>query len=161
MKTDKLKKVLIALDYHKSALKVAETGYALAKSMNAEVTLLHIISDPLYYASVENMPIMGLTDSLGTNPLQFDPDNRLKEVSQHFLDKIKLHFEDDSINTVLKEGEFAETILNTANELHADIIVLGSHSRKWLDDILLGSVTNQVLRQTHRPLFIVPTKKQD
>jgi nucleotide-binding universal stress UspA family protein len=119
------------------------------------------MSDPVYYASVENMPIMGLTDSLGTNPLQFDPDNMLKEVSQHFLDKIKVHLGDYAINTVLKEGDFAETILNSANKIHADLIVLGSHSRKWLDDVLLGSVTNQVLRQTHRPLFIVPTKKQD
>jgi len=161
MESGKKIKVLIALDYHKSALKVAETGYELAKSMNAEVTLLHVISDPLYYASVVNMPIMGLTDSLGTNPLQFDPDNMLKEVSQHFLDNIKIKLGDYTINTILKEGDFAETILNSANKIHADLIVLGSHSSKWLDDILLGSVTKQVLRQSHKPLFIVPTQKQD
>jgi nucleotide-binding universal stress UspA family protein len=51
MKTNKLKKVLIALDYDPTAQKVAETGYSLAKTMGAEVILLHVISDPVYYSS--------------------------------------------------------------------------------------------------------------
>jgi nucleotide-binding universal stress UspA family protein len=51
MKTNKLKKVLIALDYDPTAQKVAETGYSLAKAMGAEVILLHAISDPVYYSS--------------------------------------------------------------------------------------------------------------
>jgi nucleotide-binding universal stress UspA family protein len=38
--------------------------------------------------------------------------------------------------------------------------VMGSHSQKWLESILLGSVTEEVLRKTNIPLFIVPTKKQ-
>jgi nucleotide-binding universal stress UspA family protein len=43
--------------------------------------------------------------------------------------------------------------------LNADIVVLGSHSRKWLENVVMGSVTEKVLRQTSKPLFIVPTKK--
>jgi nucleotide-binding universal stress UspA family protein len=38
---------------------------------------------------------------------------------------------------------------------------MGSHSRKWLEKIVMGSVTEKVLNQTSIPLFIVPTKKQD
>ena len=53
MKTDKIKKVLIALDYNPTAQKVAETGYSISKAMNAEVILLHVISDPVYYSSIE------------------------------------------------------------------------------------------------------------
>jgi hypothetical protein len=40
---------------------VAEVGFSMAKSMNAEVILLHVISDPIYYSSTEYSPIMGLT----------------------------------------------------------------------------------------------------
>ena len=50
MKPKGLKKILIALDYDPTAKKVAEAGYTLAVAMNAEVTLLHVISDPVYYA---------------------------------------------------------------------------------------------------------------
>ena len=47
------------------------------------------------------------------------------------------------------------------DEVKADIIVIGSHSRKWLENIVMGSVTEKVLNHTSVPLFIVPTKKQD
>jgi nucleotide-binding universal stress UspA family protein len=59
------------------------------------------------------------------------------------------------------EGDFAGSILKTAKDLHTDVIVLGSHSRKWLENIVMGSVTADILRQTSIPLFIVPTKKRD
>ena len=161
MKRKEMKKVLIALDYDKSAQKVAAAGYEMAKDMNAEVVLLHVISDPVYYSSVEYSPIMGLTDSLGVDPLKFESSDRLKEVSQHFLDDTKKHLGDDTIQTKLKEGDFADSILAGAKELHADVIVMGSHSRKWLENIVMGSVTEKVLRHTSIPLFIVPTKNRD
>jgi len=155
-----MKKVLIALDYDPTAQKVAEAGFSIAKAMNAEVILLHVISDPVYYSSVEYSPIMGLTDTLGVDPLKIGGINRLTEVSQHFLDKIKHHLGDDAIVTEIVEGDFAETILNTSKQLHADVIVMGSHSRKWLENIVMGSVTADVLRQSAVPLFIVPIKKR-
>lgn len=55
----------------------------------------------------------------------------------------------------------AKSILKTAKDLHTDIIVMGSHSRRWLEEILMGSVTEKVLQLTAIPLFIVPTKKHN
>jgi nucleotide-binding universal stress UspA family protein len=84
----------------------------------------------------------------------------LKDAALHFLDKTRQHLGDKSIQTLVKEGDFAESILKTAKEVHADIIILGSHSRKWLENIVMGSVTEEVLHHTSVPLFIIPTKKQ-
>lgn len=67
---------------------------------------------------------------------------------------------DSKIEIVVKEGEYAETILETANLYQADILVVGSHSKKWLETILLGSTTKEILNQTNIPLLIVPTKKK-
>jgi len=156
-----MKKVLIALDYDKTANKVADAGYSLANAMEAEVVLLHVISDPIYYSSTEYSPILGLTDSLGVDPLNFDSPDRLRKVSQHFLDEMKNHLKDENVQTLLQDGDFADSILKAAKNLHADIIVMGSHSHKWLENIMLGSVTEKVLRQTTIPLFIIPTKKHD
>jgi nucleotide-binding universal stress UspA family protein len=160
MKTIEMKKVLIALDYDPTAQKVAETGFSLARAMGAEVTLLHVITDPVYYASTEYSPIMGLTGEMDISPIQLENVDGLKRMSQLFLDKSKRHLGDDAIQTLVKEGDFAETILKTAKELHADIIVMGSHSRKWLEKVVMGSVTESVLNQSTIPLFIVPTKKR-
>ena len=54
-----MKKVLIALDFDPVAQKIAESGYALAKSMNAKVVLLHVVSDAAYYSSLNYSPMMG------------------------------------------------------------------------------------------------------
>jgi len=132
-----MKKVPIALDYDPTAQKVAETGFSLAKSMNAEVILLHVIKGSSNYATPGHFPIMGYTGYVDVS-----------------------HLGDKTIKTLVKEGEVADTILKTAEELHSDIIVLGSHSQKWLENILMGSVTEKVLHDSSIPLFIVPTKKQ-
>jgi nucleotide-binding universal stress UspA family protein len=150
MKTDKIKTVMIALDYDETSQKVAETGFSLAKEMNAETVLLHVISEnPVYYSSYIYM-----------REMKVDIFSDLKKSTQEFLDKTKKHLGDESIKLVLKEGIIAETILKTATELNADIIVMGSHSRKWLESIILGSAAKDVLNRTTIPLFIVPTRKQ-
>jgi len=162
MKTTEIKKVLIALDYDPSAQKVAETGFSMAKAMKAKVVLLHVISDPVYYSSIEYSPIMGFngyTNILPSEPT--DTIDAIKKASLHFLDKSRHHLGDKTIQTVIGEGDFAESILKVAKEMHADIIVLGAHSRRWLDEILMGSVAEKVLHHTTLPLFIIPTKKKD
>ena len=161
MKTYKVKKVLIALDYNPTAQKVAEVGFSMAKAMNAEIILLHVISDPVYYSSTEYSPIMGFTGFMDTGMMQLDSLNALKEAALNFLDKSRHHLGDKSIQTLIKEGDFADSILDAAKEVHADIIILGSHSRKWLENVVMGSVTEKVLRHTPIPLFIIPTKKQN
>jgi nucleotide-binding universal stress UspA family protein len=145
------------LDYDPTAQKVAEAGASLAKSMNAEVIMLHVISDPVYYSSGEYSPIMGFTGFMEMGPVQSINNDMLKNASLQYLNKSKQHLGDETIQTLVKEGDFAESILDTAKEINADIIVMGSHSRKWLENIIMGSVTEKVLNHTSIPLFIIPT----
>lgn len=159
MKIDKMKKVLIALDYNPTAQIVAETGFLLAKTMGAEVILMHVITDPIFYTSLEHLTVMGFAGNIETSPIQLNTADGLKNASQLFLDKSKQHLGDNSIQTLVKEGDFADSILKSAKELHVDVIVMGSHSHRWLDEVLIGSVTERVLHHTTIPLFIIPTKK--
>jgi nucleotide-binding universal stress UspA family protein len=161
MKTNKMKKVLIALDYNPTAQKVAEVGFSMAKAMKAEVILLHVISDPVIYSSAEYSPIMGFNGFMEMGQLQLDNIESLKKASKQFLEKSKQHLGDKTIQTLVEEGDFAESILKTAKDLHVDIIVIGTHSRKWLENIVIGSVTEKVLNNTSLPLFIIPTKKHN
>ena len=156
---NKTKKVLITLDYNPTAQKVAEAGFSMAKAMNAEIVLLHVMSDPVYYSSTGYDPIMGYSGFMNTGPMQFNSSKELKKASQEFLDKSKQHLGDNAIQTQVEEGDCAESILKAAKHLHVDVIVMGSHSHRWLENILMGSVTEKVLHHTTIPLFIVPTKK--
>jgi nucleotide-binding universal stress UspA family protein len=159
MKTIKTKKMLIALDYNPTAQKVAEYGFSIARAMNSEIVLLHVISDPVYYSSGNYSAIMGFTGFLNIDPSQLNVIEELKKASLRFLEKSKHHLGDDAIETCVVEGDCGNTILMTAKDLHADIIVMGSHSQKWLENIVMGSVTEKVLRHTSIPLFIIPTKQ--
>lgn len=155
-----MKKVLIALDYDPTAQKVAEEGYALGTALGAEITLLHVISDAIYYSSPDYSPIMGFNGFINTDPLQLNSVEMLKTASLKFLDKSRNHLGNPSIQTMVIEGEVAEAINKAAKSIHADVIVIGSHSRKWLENIVMGSVTKEVLHNTLIPLYIVPTKKR-
>ncbi len=157
MKTNKMKKVLIALDYDPTSQKVAEIGFAMAKSMGAEVTLLHVMVNPAMYASA--YPNMGVWQIDSVNSIETI--KILETGSRNFLEKAKRHLGSKSIHIVQKEGDFAQMILQTADEIKADCIVMGSHSQKWLENIVMGSVTKEVLRKTTIPMYIVPTKKKD
>ena len=128
--------------------------------MGAKVILLHVMTDPVYYSSTEYSPIMGFT-GMGMSPVQLESIDGLKKASQYFLDKSKHHLGDDNIQTLVKEGDFADSILEAAKDVHADIIVMGSHSSKWLEKIVMGSVTEKVLNSTTIPIFIVPTKNMN
>lgn len=146
-----MKKVLIALDYDPTSHKVAERGFKIAKAMHADIILLHVISKPvLYYASYAEIV-----------PQQIKNNEDLKTVAQNFLDKTKHDLGDETIKTRIKEGDTADIILESAKNMKADIIVMGTHSRKWLENILIGSVAEKVLKHTTLPLFIIPTKKTD
>lgn len=146
----KTKKVLIALDYDETSLKVAEEGYLMANAMNAETILLHVISEQMvYYSGYSYM-----------HTFHVEILNDLHKSTENFLNKAKEHLGDESIKIIIKEGEVAETILKTAKDQNVNIIVMGSHSRKWLENILLGSETEEVLKKTAVPLYIIPTKKK-
>lgn len=160
METTHSKKVLIALDYDQTAEKVAEIGYSMAKAMQAKVSLIHVLSDLVYYSTTEYSPLMGFTGAQ-LDPFQLDNMDEIRKSTTDFLETFKQHLGDNQIEILVKEGDFADIILKTASEIKADAIIMGSHGRKWLEKIILGSVTEKVLRHTTIPLLIIPTKKHN
>jgi len=156
-----MKKILIALDYDPAAQEIAETGYALAKSMNAKVVLLHVTSDYVYYSALDYSPILGYDSFSNLGALQTNTVEELHKAAENYLETTKQHLGDNTIQTVVKDGDFGDLILQTAKEMNIDIIVMGSHGRRGLDKILMGSVAEKVLRHSSIPLFIIPTKKEE
>ena len=155
MKKNKIKRVLIAMDYDPTSKMVAENGFAMAKKYGAEVTLLHVLVDlSIYSAAYASMGEWQI-DTLN----MFDTDEMKNAGSRNFLEKGKRYLGDTAVKTLLKTGDSAQMILKSAQEMNVDYIVIGSHSQKCLENILMGSVTEKVLRNATIPLFIVPTKQ--
>lgn len=155
-----MKKILIALDYNPSAQKVAEIGYSMAKSMQAEVTLLHVLADYTYYSSLDYSPIMGFNSFNNFDFSQMVDQQELAQTAGEFLNNTRNHLDDASIMTLLKEGDSSDKILEAAEEIHADLIVLGTHSRGGIENILMGSVAKNVVGKSQIPLLVIPIQEE-
>ena len=62
--------------------------------------------------------------------------------------------------SVIDGGKAAQAILQAAERLLADSIVLGSHGKGGAYRALLGSVSEEVVRHAHRPVLVVPSSKE-
>jgi len=146
-----MKKILIALDFHPSATKIIDAGLLMAKTMEAKVILLYVkiklINYSLIYKKVGSLKLDSMAD--------------LELAAHSFIEKSKHHIENNMIETIVKEGDFAEFVMNTAKEMSVDMIVMGSHNVKWVEEIILGRITDENLQQTSIPILIVPTRKND
>ena len=151
-----MKRVLIALDYGLSAQKIAEQGFELAKSMNAKVTLLHVVADESYYNAIDSTAFIGF---YGYDYFDTMNSDSLINSSLNFLENIKTHLKDPTIETIAKQGDFATVILDTAENQNSSVIVMGTHSHNWLEKAIMGSVTESVLADTIIPVFLIPIKK--
>ncbi len=152
----KIKKILIALDYDPTSPKLAEYGFSLSKSIGADVILLHVISEPVFYSSTEHLPVLRFNNNVKMGAFQTDYQDGLRKASHHFLDKLKQHLGDKAIQTEVTEGDIAVSIIEVAKDRHADIIVMGCHTWNCIEYIEMDSVTEQVLHHTSIPLYIIP-----
>lgn len=149
-----MKKILIAIDYNPLAEKVAEAGYAIAKAMQAEITLVHVITEPAYYA-LGYSPIMGYQGGYTTGAIAVVED--IKKEARNYLNAVARHLGETNISTVVLEGQTDDTILQYGDTWNADLIVIGSHRHKGLDKLLLPDVAVHILKHSKIPLFIIPT----
>lgn len=152
-----MKKVLICIDYNPTSELVADAGYELATSLNAEVCLLHVIADVQYYG-VQYPTFMGY-EGFDTE-VDLNIGKEMIRVASNFLDTVKAHLNDPKIETKVLEGSTADIILEYSNQWKANVIVLGTHSHSILEKIFIGDVASKILKNTKVPVYMVPTKKQ-
>ena len=151
-----MKRVMITIDYNPNSEKVVNMGYELAKLMQAEVCLFHVLAEVSYYG-MQYEPFMGYEG------YAFPVDYRIQEdvvkVAKDYLEKTATHLGGSNISTHLAEGDTAQKILEYAEEWNADVIVMGTHSHSKLEKIFLGTVASSVLEKTKIPMYMVPTEK--
>ncbi len=151
-----MKKVLIAIDYNPVSEKVAEAGYQLARMMDAQVCLIHVMADIGYYSTP-------FPTFMGYEGYSMSPDlnvaMELRNIGEDYLKSAARHLNDETVTTHMAEGDTANAILDYAKEWQADLIVMGTHSHSTLEKILLGTVASKVLEKTKIPVYMVPVKK--
>jgi len=145
-----LRKVLCPVDLSPDASHAAEEAAALAKSLGAELLLLHVMSEP---SLAFGEPLLAPGDATSfTLPVLADDyrremDSRLTRLGN------KLRAQGLSVSTLLMRGTPHEAITSAADQEHADLIVMSTHGRSGLSHLLLGSVTERVVRTAKVPVM--------
>lgn len=88
------------------------------------------------------------------------PEHGLEELGQETFAEVKSEAADAGVDVVeaMRHGQPAETIVEYADDNDIDLVVLGTKRRPEEYRALLGSVTDRVLRLTHKPATVVKTE---
>ncbi len=159
----KMEKILVAKDLSEQSSEVIRYALELAAKFHAQVYVLHVM--PTVDSSVLNMVAMTMgADKLAKLNAQNEAEVAEK-TRQQLHDIIKTEaalLKEDLLHPPLVEvhhGEPVAMILDVAERLKVDMIVIGSHSKGKLHYAFLGSVATKVLDKSHRPVVMVPPQK--
>lgn len=145
--------VLAAIDFSRHSGPVLRAAGTLAAATGGCVHLLH--------AAAEEPAFVGYDPA--DEVAQFTPEDRLLElVAEHEeLRRMADEVRDEGVEVVprLVMGPTVEVILAEAETAEAGWIVVGSHGRGSLYHLLAGSVTEGLVRQSTRPIVVVPAEK--
>jgi nucleotide-binding universal stress UspA family protein len=144
--------ILLSTDGSDVARQGIKQGLALAKALNAKVTVITV---------TEPLPTAVGADALAWIPSKaeidsFDAAN--KERAGKVLDEARAMAERIGISAELvhvPNAHPASTILETAKSKGCDLIVMGSHGRRGLRKLFLGSQTSEVLADGSVPVLVV------
>jgi nucleotide-binding universal stress UspA family protein len=136
-------KVLIAVERPPLAFKVAEVGFSLAKSLAAQVMLVHVNASALLYS-----PDSGLSPQQLEARMTLEAEKLLQEL-------VTLYGQDLEPLSFVLEGNTEEVILKTLHEIKPDLLVLGTHNHKPWRDLLLGSISEAIVRHANCPVMLV------
>ena len=141
-----MKKILVATDGSPAALQAVELGLDLAEEHGAQVTFVHVAP------AADVLPVAGFGMA---GPVSVP--HRLDEHDRTSLDEaLELADKRDvPALTRLLVGGAARQIVGYADEIDADLIVVGSRGLGAVGSTLLGSVSRKVLHDAKRPVLIV------
>ncbi len=142
------KRILVTTDGSVTAEKGVTTACQLAHSVAAKLTLLHIVDTRPVYADFS-----GINDSADMIAAQTESGTRVlakaKALAAEHQIEVDTRLVESSVDPI------AAVVLREAAALQSDLIVMGTHGRTGLKNLLLGSVAEAVLHGSQVPVLLV------
>ncbi len=142
----KIERILCPVDFSDFSAKAFDYAHSLARHYSAKLFLEHVVEPPL-----SPYPYYALPDSV--NEISW----KLSEVAEKHLHELVATHAPNGIQpqVVVHSGLVTESILAFANTHAMDLIVMGTHGRRGLDRMTMGSVTEKILRKARCPVLAV------
>jgi nucleotide-binding universal stress UspA family protein len=143
-------KILAATDLSDASIPALKTALELGRRLDAKVTVVHV-TEPAYPANHWFVPHIGDDAEALTGIIA----RELEEARRRLEGQVQsLGIPGAEIN--IRVGRPAWVIVETARDLAYDLIVLGTHNRKGIEHVVLGSVAERVVRTAACPVLVVP-----
>ena len=141
------KHILLPVDGSSTSLIAVEKVRGLAQAFKSTVTAIYVI-DPYAFSGVGTDFSYAQAQYFGAATTE---GNEALKGAAEVLEAAGI-----SVNTSIIECHaIYRGILETASSVGADLIVMGSHGRRGLEKLVLGSVAAQVLAHAHLPILVV------
>jgi nucleotide-binding universal stress UspA family protein len=144
------RKILVAVDGSPAGGKGLREAIRLAKAEGAKLFIVHVVDEFQAFAALDGMVAAAGLDLVPA----------LREGGKRVLAKAKTTAEKAGLpaKTILREmigGPAAYPIVREARKVRADLIVLGTHGRRGVRRLVLGSDAEQVVRTASVPVLLV------
>lgn len=141
-----MKTVLVPIDFSSATNPVMAESAALARAAGARLVALHVVQPPVFVDS-------DLGAGLGVEYTTLAEAAAVKELAR--LQR-QLLAKGVTIETRHRVGLPGQAILDEAEKLGANYIVLGSHGHGAFYDLIVGGTTSRVLKHAECPVVVVP-----
>jgi nucleotide-binding universal stress UspA family protein len=141
-----IERILCPTDFSVFSERALRHAAALAKRFEARLTVLHVIPQWTPYT---HAPVYFPSPMLANPSLCRHVEEDLREVVEPAIQA------GVPVETILREAEPWREIQAVAEELPADLLVMGTHGRGGFEQLLLGSVAEKVLRRAPCPVLTV------
>jgi nucleotide-binding universal stress UspA family protein len=141
-----MKNLLVAHNFDDTSERALDRAIALAGKLSAKVTVVHVYSVPIYTFPEGSALIPSPEDAA-----------RIAEAAQRHLDNplARRRAEGVDVQGALRCGVPSDEICKLADEVGADMIVIGTHGRSVLGRAFFGSVAEIVVRTAKQPVMTV------
>jgi nucleotide-binding universal stress UspA family protein len=136
-------RILIAVDGEPISAHAADIGVELARSLGAELALVHGVDPAVAYAS---------EGGIAAEELISQAKQEARRLLSGFRQRLALP---PSVLEFVGLGRPAAEVVKTAKQWPADLIVLGSHGRVGVQRVLLGSVAEAIMRHAPCPVLVI------
>ncbi len=139
--------ILVPLDGSRRAERILPYVQEMAQKFNARMTLLQVVDLNLSL----RIPYESMAYSVAD-----DAERRIKE-AESYLRSVEgsVTCQGLGCRSVVESGAIADTILEVAQRVNADLIAMASHGRTGLGRVFYGSVASAVLAKADRPLLLI------
>lgn len=142
--------ILVPHDFSSSANHAAAIARDEAKAHGSKLLLLHVIQLPTQMEA--ETVIMPMPDAA---PIKLR-DYAVNQGEAHLTDLVQRLAKDGvEATSFLRLGNAVDEILTFANENAVDLIVMGTHGRSGIEHLLVGSVTERVVRASKCPVLTI------